>query len=359
MQRVAFLKAITTVNAALGRGDILAALANLWFDGETVSAFDENVGICTTCEFELVGGIKGDKLLGMVSKTTVKNAEVLVTTDGSNATIKIGKRVTVKVAVDEPANRLWTPEAPNPASAIKVRPELLVDGLSHCLKSVGQDLGQPEHHGVTFEADKDSLRIYTGFAQVCVEAIVPIKAKPAFTRVVLPEKFCQHVLRHIGTKGAVLELHNDKGGLLTAPDITVYGRSLSGGTGVNMRGAIANARKGTNGAFMKLPSGVGRMLDRAALFEGDHLNMRLDLERCKGGMRLRMISGGKASGAELVDVSAAIAADVEPIKVLTNAKHLMSGALLTEFDINSNRILLQGTRDGVQITQAVSAELPR
>lgn len=358
MQREDFFKAIDTVGSALGRGDIHAALADLWFDGKTVAAFDENVGISTPCAFDLVGGIKGDKLLGMVGKTRPASAEVLVTVKDTNATIKIGKRVTIKVAVNDPANRIWQPKEANPSAAIKVKPALLIDGLAHCLKSVGQDLSQPEYYGVTFQVEGNYLHIYTGYRNhVIVEAVVPLKAKPAFTRVVVPEKFCQHVVKHFATKGATLELHDVNGGLLVTPNRTVYGRALNiAGNGVDMKATVAKQLKSANG-FLPFPKGgILRMLERAALFEGDHLNMRLELERCAGGVRLRMVSGGKASGTELVDVSNRIEADVEPVQVMTNAKHLLSGAELKEFDINTSRIVIRDERDGVRITQMAGVD---
>jgi hypothetical protein len=357
MKYADFRMAIELAGEALGRGDLNPQLAKLWFDGNTVSAWDDNVAIQAACPFEFEGGVNGDMLTRLVARATGK--EVTSTTK-TNATIfKIGQS-TLKVSVQPLEQRTFSLYEPDPNAVVEVDPKLLKPALEHVLSCVGQSLEKPEYHGVTFAVGSSDLLIYAGQPQVLVEARVPLQAKLAnkFDYVVLPEKFCRQLVKHCGKKGAVLELHNatdtNSGGMLVHPNLTVFGRSMSSGQQkLGMWDYIAQHDKAAKN-WINMPKRLISMLDRASIFEGEHHNLELALEVVDGRARLRItIEDGEA---QLVDLSDSIRVEeIEPVTVKTNAKHLRTGAGLARISVDSERIIMQDNRkDDVLITQVAA-----
>ena len=353
-----FKAAIETAGEALGRGDLNPQLAKLWFDGSTVSAWEDNVDIQTVCPFEFEGGVDGARLKQLVAKASGK--EVALVAKNNTTAFKIG-RSTLTVQVAPLDDRGFMMRKPDPTAVVDVDPKLLKSALEYVLKCVGQSLEKPEYHGVTFAIQgANGLKIYAGQPQVLAEVAVPLKAKPKnkFDYVVLPEKFCQQLIKHYGKKGAVLELHNStanaSGGLLVHPDITVFGRSISSGQQrVEMWKYTEQHRQAAKN-WMPVPKDLAKMLDRASIFEGEHHNLELAIEVVDGGVRLRITIEDEA--AQLVDISGIIKADdVEPVTVKTNAKHLHTGAGLTYMSVDPKRIIMEDERkDGVWITQVAA-----
>ena len=367
MQYKEFREAIELAGEALGRGDLNPQLAKLWFDGSTVAAWDDNIAIKAACPFALEGGVDGELLTRLVARAT--GEEVAATTKASATVFKIGAS-SLKVDVRPLEERTFSIYKPNPKAAIKVDPELLKPALEHVLSCVGQSLEKPEYHGVTFAlgtGGKDLL-IYAGQPQVLVEAMVPLQAKPAsnFDYVVLHEKFCRQVVKHCGKEGAIVELHNavdpNSGGLLVHPDITVFGRSMSSGQQQLVMWDYIGQHLDDAKNWIRMPKSLTNMLDRALIFEGEHHNLELALEVENKRARLRITI--EEGGTRLVDLSewVKISSDVEPVVVKTNAKHLHTGAKLTEICVDSKRIIMQDNpKDGVRITQvaAIIATTPQ
>ena len=358
-----FKAAIETAGEALGRGDLNPHLAKLWFDGETVSAWDDNVAIQTVCPFTLVGWVDGDKLKQLTGKATTSNeGEVKFTTTNKAQMIKIG-RSTLTVQVAPLEDRGFVMRKPDPTATIRVDPKLLIPALEFVLPCVGQSLEKPEYHGVTFaNQDGADLLIYAGQPQVLAEVKVPLKANPKnkFEYVVLPEKFCRQIIKHYGKKGAVLELNNStataSGGLLTHPDITVFGRSISAGQQrVTLWDYIEGHREGAKN-WAPVQDELAKMLDRAGIFPGEHHNLELAVEAENNKVRLRITIGDET--ATLVDVSSwvKVKKDVEPVIVKTNAKHLHTGAKLAQMSVDSKRIIMEDNRgDGDLVITQVAA----
>ena len=357
MEYAAFKAATEQAGEALGRGDLSPQLARLWFDGTTVSAWDDNVAISVACPFEFDGGVLGELLTKLIGRATGK--EVAVTTKGGTAIFKVG-RSSLKLTVEPLEQRSFEMRDPDRAAAIAVEAKLLKPALGQILKCVGQSLEKPEYHGITFAVDGNDLLIYAGQPQVLAEAAVPLKSKPKskFNYVVLPEKFCRQLVKHYDEKDSELTLYNATdtigGGLLVCPTLTVFGRSLSSGRQkLDMRAYIDSHVKQAP-AWFPIPKGLAGMLDRASLFEGEHHNLELAVEAVSGGVRLRItIEDGEA---QLVDVSGTIKGEVEPVVVKTNAKHLRTGADLIEMCVDSKRIIMRDDQgdDGVCITQVAS-----
>lgn len=330
MERQILLEALKRVSPALGRGDLLPQLACLWFDRETVSAFDDNISIRTPLATELEGGVDGTLLTQAIDRTKVKEVEVKLS--GSSVTFKSGKRSNLKLGIRSIDERTFEIPKAVDGTVLVVDREVFHTALKFCLQSIGHDVTHPEWCGVTFEAAGGDLKLYSGYSQVLVQATVKLKGKPKFKRAILHEKFCQQVLAYPDAK---LEVHDDYALLYQdddggkRPAVNVFGRALASAGGLDLGDMVLIATDRAK-AFVPMPD-LTNMLNRASMFEGDHNNMQVSMVDTKQGNKIKMVS---ASGkGELVDYSAVIAEPHEEVEVATNAKHLRNGATLPSPDI--------------------------
>lgn len=321
-------------------------LAHAWFDGEYVSAFDDNISITAPCKTEFEGGITGLMLARMVEKTT--SAEIEARKD-KNAVAFKGGRTDFKFGLMDIRDRPFEAPKPKRDALIKAKRKVLNRQLRFCMESVGHDVTHPEWCGITFEAAGDEIVIFSGYAQVLARATVPVEAKPKFKRVILHEKFCQQLINY---PSAELELH-DTHALLVDKEagVTVFGRSLGSGSSLDLQdmAAVALDRAGN---FVELPD-ISAILDRAAIFEGDHLNMKLAVIKQGKTYHLRMIS--ESGDGKLIDITRALSAPLPEIEVNTNAKHLVSGADLREFTVGSDEIIMRD-EDALLVVAVLPAE---
>lgn len=344
MDRAEFLSALKRVSPALGRGDLLPQLAHLWFANGSVSAFDDNISISTPCAADFEGGVNGALLLAATDRSTTKELELKVTKQA--VTFQFGSRINLKLGVMELDQRQFIMPAPEPKADLKVDRKVFNHALKFCLQSVGHDVTHPEWCGITFEVSGSSLHIYSGYSQVLVQATVPLKSKPKFKRVILHEKFCAQVLDY---PDAAIELHDDRGMLHKEGIVQVFGRALTGTGGLDLAEMINVARERAKDP-VPMPD-LTRMLNRGLMFEGDHLNMQVSVVSLKGTKRIKMVS--ESGEGQLVDYSSAIDDAHPEIEVATNAKHLRSGASLSNIVIGPDEILMSGD-EIADIIQVVS-----
>lgn len=324
MDRVSFLESLKRVTPALGRGDLLPALAHLWFDGRDVSAFDDNISISAPCETPFEGGIDGVMLTRFTERAFGDEVEVKI---DKQAAVFNATRSDVKFAILDLEHRQFEMPSRNKKAVLQLNKKHLHTQLKFCMQSLGHDVQSPEWCGVTMEVIGDELHVFSGYSQVLARAVIPMETKPTkFKRIILHEKFCQQILAY---PKADLEVSDSHALLCDAETgVTVFGRSIGSSTmklDEMVENALGRAKK-----FVKMPA-IHGMLERASIFEGDHLNMELSVVQEGKESRLRMVS---ASGeARLVDYSTPLKGTHPTVSVQTNAKHLISGADITDAEI--------------------------
>lgn len=334
MDREKFLGALKRVQPALGRGDLLPQLSHLWFDGQSVSAFDDCISISVPLKIAFKGGVAGDILTSIVDRAGGDDVEISL--EKQAAHFKVG-RTNLKLGIMDIQNRPFIMPERDEKAIVDVNRVRLEEEVRFCIRSIGNDVTHPEWCGITFEAQDDQLVLFSGYSQVLARAAIPAVAlPPKFKRIILHEKFCKQIIEY---PSADLELYNGHALLIDESGVMVYGRAITGSGGLNLQDMVDVVLKRA-GKFVRLPV-LHRILQRASVFEGDHLNMTIAVVDENEATRLRMVS--EAGEGRLVDYSAALKAEHPKIEVMTNAKHLLNGAELLEFTIGKNEIIM---RDG-------------
>jgi hypothetical protein len=313
-----------------------------------VSAFDDNISISAPCETEFVGGLNGEMLRRTIEKAFGDEVDPKV--DKQAVVFKVN-RTDLKLPIMDLEHRQFEMPQRNKKAVLQVSKKLLRDQLRFCLESLGTDVTHPEWCGITIELAGDDLHIYSGYSQVLARAVVPLEARPKFKRIILHEKFCKQVLAY---PKADLEL-SDSHALLCDGEsgVTVFGRSIGGAGGLKL-GEMLKIALDRADKFVPMPT-IHGMLERASIFEGDHLNMKVAVVKQSQGKRLRMVS--EAGEGKLVDFSTTLKEDHPEVEVATNAKHLKSGADIpdAEIAIGVDEIVIRGG----DATLVVSVASPR
>lgn len=330
------------VAPALGKGDLVPALACLWFDGQRVLAYDDHIGISAPCAAGIHGGLNGALLLPFLERSGLKEIDIIVK-DTVTFTMGSGKdQARLKLSLMDKGHAPFIMPKPKGTTTTGDAKQFGA-ALKHCLKSVGNDVSRPEWFGITLEVKDKSLWMYSGTGQTLVRAEVQLHSKPKFKRTILPAAFCEQLLAHAKDKKAQLEIHDDHA-MLSSGDILVFGRAIAAEEALDMWDIVETAlAKG--GDYIPTPT-LRFMLDRADLFDTGDLNMNLTVNgsKVKGKSTLTLFSSS-ASG-ELND-SKQIDAHPE-VSVQTNVKHLRSGADLDEMTINEDNIIMRSD-DIVQV----------
>lgn len=218
--RKELLSNIRLVAPALGKGDLLPALANLWFQNGSVLAYDDIVAISTACKLDIEGGLDGTKVPAILERSGKVDHKLTFTIFKQEVQIKVGRARLTSPIMEAGRVPFVMPEPEGPWLQFVDR-EQLAKALAHCLQFVGHDVQRPEWYGVVLEADQKELYIYTGDAQITVEALVALK-EPAKFRIILPKKFCEQIVAH---PHAHLEIHETYA-LLSSNKVRVWGRPM-------------------------------------------------------------------------------------------------------------------------------------
>lgn len=300
-----------------------------------MSAFDDNISISAPCETEFTGGINGEMLTRTIERAFGDEVEAKV--DKQAVAFKVG-RSDLKLPIMDLEHRQFEMPARNKKAVLQINKKHLHDQLKFCMQSLGHDVTHPEWCGVTMEVAGDELHIFSGYSQVLAQAVVPLEAKPKFKRIILHESFCKQVLTYPKADVEISDSH----ALLYdgSTGITVFGRSI-GGSGTLKLGDMLDIATKRAGKFVKMPA-IHGMLERASIFEGDHLNMKVAVVNQGTSARIRMVS--ESGEGRLVDYTTVLKGEHPAIEVSTNPKHLKSGADIAdaEISIGSEEIVIRG-----------------
>ena len=225
LERAAMLEALGTVRPALATKDLIEELTHVWFDGESIMAYnDADLGIQVPFESPFQGGIRGQLLIGLLTNSRAK--EISLEPSKGSAMILKAARARVELAVLGPERAVWAFPAPKPKEAFPLS-EAFLGGLKSVLISVGNDTSLPEKQGVTMDADgKGNLTMFTTDAKSIARFdLKEVKLKHKF-RAIVPTAFCQQLLR-LCAEGDLLELRSDCVIASNVKGVNIYARLVA------------------------------------------------------------------------------------------------------------------------------------
>lgn len=194
INRQELLSAIEAVTPALASKEMIEELVHVWFSGKYVSAYnDASLGMRAPVDCELIGGVRGKLITGILRHSRAKEFEVELLEDG-NAKLKAGKTIFSLALLPQERNPWHLPKL-GKAEPIKGSQELL-GGLRAVKTSIGTGTTRPEQLGVTFIRDGDYLNLFATDSHSLSKATMEMPEHwPKIDRVIWPTPFIDQILK--------------------------------------------------------------------------------------------------------------------------------------------------------------------
>jgi len=157
-----------------------------------VTAYNDIMAIVCPCKIDLRGGIKGDMLMSVLSKSRAKDIQFDL--DENQVRIKAGKS-SLKFPVLDEEDFLFELPTTKEAFSFEIK-ESFVEGIDLCLLSVGDDITHPSQMGVTIKIDKDIKLFSTANRYTMSRYEVDCKEDLSIkVTSILPSKFCEQLVK--------------------------------------------------------------------------------------------------------------------------------------------------------------------
>lgn len=228
MNRIDLVNALDIAAPALARTDIVPIMSHFWFTGESIMAYNDQIGVEVKVKIPFVGAVKGELLLNLLRNSRAKEVEFKkldenVEVKAGGAKIKLGimgQEIWDEIFAMPKAKAAATIDfgkAPGVAAFI-----LAIDSV---LRSVNKDTTIPDQMGITFMAEEGGVGLYATDGETVSYAFVKLKAKwPA--RVILPAIFCSHLSKTCsGADNLKLQVERNQV-LASCDNVQIFGRVI-------------------------------------------------------------------------------------------------------------------------------------
>lgn len=259
MNRKSLLETLELVGRALAADAMVPIFQCFCFHGETVSSYNDSLGLIAPCKTDDGFAVNGNTLLGLLRNT--QSEEVEFSLVDQDCVIKAG-RSTFKLPWFPKEDFLFEEPTDKWHSVLALDEEML-KGFDACLLTSSKDNSQPALMGVflngvqhtLYSCDGDALSRYTiAESQHCASAAM------------LPNAFCEAVLKvaeNFDIKDVQTELSVNLGwAKADIGDHVVYGRLIENEKPLDHAGLITKTIKGKP-SYVPLPKGLDNALSRA------------------------------------------------------------------------------------------------
>lgn len=261
LNREALLRAVETVKPGLATRELIEELTCCWFDGKTATAYnDASLGIQVPFQGELVGGIRGSILLGVLTHSRAREVEVDSPADGE-AILKCG-RTKLRLSLLAPDRAVWEFPSLGKAKGHKLSKPVL-EALKAVLIATAPNSAAPEQTGVTLIHAKDQLHMFT----INDRCVAHSTTKDTWElkknyKVTIPSTFVDQLLKLADAKSE-LYLLDDAVVLVTGDYVKLYARLVDVAKPTDFFSLTADLTK--KAEFFPTPPRLKLALERASI----------------------------------------------------------------------------------------------
>lgn len=257
--RAKFYSTIDQAKAALSVKDLIPGLNHFWFDGKTVTAYNDIIGIELECETDFVGGVPGKILLGFLEKVVADEVTIQLMSD--TEIVVMAGRPKITLPLLESDNQPWKFPEFSKDYSFAISDDLL-KALKRVLISIGKTEAIPEQLGVTVVGDK-SLHLYTTDAKTISWEKMPLPEGYSLKRMIIPAEFCEQLLE-ISTENDLLFTTENSVITETKSGVKLFSKLLEFDNPLNFANAIKQTLE-KGGDMLDIPDGLSLALERIDL----------------------------------------------------------------------------------------------
>lgn len=259
IQRTALVDKLNILSLALAKQPVVPVFQCFVFDGERVSAYNDNLAITAPLKAGPFA-INGPTLLGLLELASGENvsfdpddSHVVIRTNRS--TFKLPYLAEDQFLFEEP-ERNWSFEAPIS--------ENLLNGLKAALLTVSNDLAKPALMGVCLLRNKEATTVYSCDGDGMTKVPLDKGGKPL--RIMMPSSFCEAIIKIMESSDAtrgVLRANNEWAYAAFNNQYEVFGRLLTVDQPIDYDDIVAKTVGKGKLVYIKVPEGLDDALARA------------------------------------------------------------------------------------------------
>lgn len=209
MNREHLVEMLDRMSPALATNDVVAEYKHFWFDGETVTAYNDQIGMSAPCKTDFRGGVPGMQLLSLLKASRAESVEF--SSDGKDVVVVKAASSKIRLAM-LPISR-WEGMFEMPEfhkdEEMSTTPSEFMRAVENCLRSVSQDTTHPEHLGVTVIGVGKAIELYSTNQTTISHSYLPLKGNQLKGRAIMSTHFCKQMIAIADSdaKGTRLEIH--------------------------------------------------------------------------------------------------------------------------------------------------------
>lgn len=262
MERSELVKVLDVASRALANQDLIQINKCFAFDGETVRAYDETIGIIAPCEMSEKFAVSGNTLLGLLKHA--QSQDVTVTLDKQDITIKTG-RSTFKLPWFPIEDYLFTEPLDQWNLELNLTEDLLA-GIKACLLTSSRDTAQPALLGVSINPEKSGTTLYSSDSDAISAYSLDVKTK-AKSAYMMHNSFCDTLLdlaKETDCFNGTLSINKEWSCVAFENGYILYGRMIENENPLDFAGQIKKTLK-SDPDFILVPVGLQHALARASV----------------------------------------------------------------------------------------------
>ena len=340
MDRSELVATLGLVKPALASNNLIPVFQCFAFDGKTVSAYNDQIGLVAPCK---VGkepfAINGDILYGLLTNIQADDVAFEVEDDG---VVMTADRHVSKLSYLPQDDFLFEEPKDKWLNTIELNADL-IDGLLICQETASTDQAMPALVGIRLMHYGNGLALYSTDGDAITRYKLDNKASSAVALdVMLPTAFCEAVAKLWGaleSPAGTLSISDKWAKAALKSGHVAYGTLLDKAEELDLEDMIKQHVKGTTG-FVALPLGLKEALSRARVLS-DTESQKTVLSVTKG--KLRMLTETHMG---TVDDEVTFRGHADIKKAYVNAAHIQRALAITDqmLVMNDSTAFIKGNK---------------
>lgn len=329
IERESFLRNLVLVRPAVANQAYIAALTHFFFDGVSVTAYNDVAAISVRTSLDLVLCLPADNLQKILNSLSADKVMVTQAEAGS-VTLSAG-RSKIKLPTMTAEDFPFELPVSDPYGTFKVS-DAMLRGIEKCLVGVGQDPTHPAQMGITIESDgtlysTDNFTI----SRYRIAGKIPL---PGNSPVIMPTFFCQQLLalaKAFPDEPVEIDIRTESLVAVIGEQATLFTKLLVDVEPMNFSHIINRHLEGEDlsDLLMDIPDGFDSAFDRALLILSGDIDKATKLSVKDGRLKLYSSSqNGESSDTLILKVPDTEAIHVDPSLVSRSSKICRKIALL-------------------------------
>jgi hypothetical protein len=333
---------------ALASKDLIEELTQFWFKGDCVYAYNDIIGLQHPLKTDFVGGLRGSLLLGLLDKSRAKDIHIEPLQNGEDQKEMLIRAANTRLtlALLDDSRALWEIPSFDKAKSV-VFGKSFLEVIESVLVSVGGDTSVPDQLGVTIEPNNKFLDFYTTDSLCISWARLPLPENYNCGRIILPEVFCEQLLR-LFKDGGYLVISEDSVAAQNSKGVYLYSRLIETNNPLDFSGQIRESiPKDYDKLLVDIPSRLKLAIERILIVlqnspPGESARIFID----KGNilrLYVKTSIGEIKDSMKIIQEHEDIAVDADPILI----KRVLQGR--EKFLLSDKCILLTGPKNFVHL----------